>query len=223
MAPALESLRVDVLDSLKGRRSVLGAALGGSRLRAVLIVTQVALSLVMLVGAALFVVTHYQIVTRDVGLQAYQVLMPRVSYRVGGVNAAAATPGPVRMKEALAGVPGAEAVVFAATAPGFGGSKVEIVRADATIQPVDANEVSPGFFRALDIPIVRGRALDERDAPCDSGSCDVVVSEAAVRQLLPPGDPIGRTLLSRSGTVLRVVGRRTRHIHAGDWPRGLSD
>ena len=206
MAPALESLRVDVLDSLKGRRSVLGAALGGSRLRAVLIVTQVALSFVMLVGAALFVVTHYQIVTRDVGLQTYQVLMPRVSYRVGGVNAAAATPGPVRMKEALAGVPGAESVVFAATAPGFGGSKVEIVRADATIQPVDANEVSPGFFRALDIPIVRGRALDERDAPCDSEPCDVVISEAAVRQLLPPGDPIGRTLASKSGAILRVTG-----------------
>jgi hypothetical protein len=96
--------------------------------------------------------------------------------------------------------------VFAATAPGFVTSKVGIVRADSTVQPVDANEISPGFFRALDIPIVRGRALDERDGPCAAGTCDVVVSEGAVRQLLPPGDPIGRTLQSESGAILRVAG-----------------
>ena len=126
MAPALESMRVDVLDSLKGRRSVLGAAMGGSRLRAVLIATQVALSFVLLVGAALFVVTHYQIVTRDVGFETYQVLMPRVSYR--NAIAASAMPGPARLKEVLAGIPGVQSVVFAGTAPGFGPSNVEIAR-----------------------------------------------------------------------------------------------
>ena len=73
-------------------------------------------------------------------------------------------------------------------------------------QAVDSNEVSPGFFQALNIPLVRGRAIDDRDRPCSTGPCSVVVSEALVRQLLPSGDPIGRKLQSRTGTIFEVVG-----------------
>jgi predicted permease len=204
LAPALESMRVDVLDSLKGRRSVLSAAIGGSRLRAALVATQVALSFVLLVGAALFVVTHYRIVTRDVGLETYHVLMPRVSYRAS--TAARQPPTPAELQQTLERVPGVQHVVFAATAPGFGPSKLEIARPDAAPLSIDANEVSSGFFQAVDIPIVLGRALDERDRPCAGGECEVVVSEALVWQLLPRGDPIGRTLHSTSGAALRVVG-----------------
>jgi predicted permease len=203
-APALESMRVDVLESLKGRRSLAGGTVSGSRLRACLVGTQVALSFVMLVGAALFVVTHYQIVTREAGLETYQVLMPRVSKLGAAGPPAAATPAALRL--ALEGLAGTRTVVFAGTAPGFGSPKVEIARSDGTAQAVYSNEISPGFFQALDIPIGRGRAIDQRDRPCSIGACAVVVSEALARQLLPPGDPIGRTLQSPTGAILQVVG-----------------
>lgn len=204
LAPALESMRVDVLESLKGRRSLAGGAVPGSRLRACLVGTQVALSFVMLVGAALFVVTHYQIVTREASLETYQVLMPRVLKLGAAGPPAAATPAALRL--ALEGLAGTQTVVFAGTAPGFGSPKVEIARADGTAQAVYSNEISPGFFQALDIPIVRGRAINQRDRPCSIGACAVVVSEALARQLLPSGDPIGRRLQSRTGTIFEVVG-----------------
>jgi predicted permease len=204
LAPALESTRVDVLDAIKGRRSLIGSAVSGSRLRACLVGTQVALSFVLLVGAALFVVTHYQIAARQVGFETYQVLMPRIADH--SARTAPEAPDPGRLKELLERVPGTQQVAFAGVAPGFGTPKIEIARPDGTPQAVDANEVSPGFFRALDIPIVQGRALDERDRPCAGGTCEVVVSEALRRQLLPAGDPIGRSLRSTSGTTLHVVG-----------------
>src|SRR6185436_13825334 len=68
MAPALESMRVDVFDALKGRRSTFGAV-SGSRFRAVLVAVQVALSFVLLVGSSLFLATHYQTINRQVGFE----------------------------------------------------------------------------------------------------------------------------------------------------------
>src|SRR4029079_16233244 len=72
--------------------------------------------------------------------------------------------------------------------------------------PVRANEVSPGYFGALNIPIVRGRALDANDRPCGRGRCHVVVSETLARQVLRADDPVGLTLQTREGTTLEVVG-----------------
>jgi predicted permease len=204
LAPALESMRVDVLDSLKGRRSVVGAGMKGGRLRAGLIATQVALSFVLLVGASLFVITHYQVATRDPGLDASQVMMPRISYR--GPSIARPDQTPAEMTRILASLPGAERVVFASAAPGFAASTIRIARDGAEPQTIDVNEVSPGFFQALGIPILRGRPLDERDRPCGTGTCDVVVSASLVRRFLPDGDPLGRTLTSVPGTHYRIVG-----------------
>jgi putative ABC transport system permease protein len=204
LAPALESMRVDVLESLKGRRSALHAGLDGARLRGVLVATQVALSFVLLVGASLFVVTHHHLATRDPGLETSQVMMPVISYR--GSARAQREQAPAVLTPILESLPGAQHVVFAATAPGFGASTIRIARDGAEPQAVDANDVSPGYFQALDIPILRGRSLDGRDRPCGAGRCDVVVSEALVRTFLPDGEPLGRTLTSIAGTRYCVVG-----------------
>jgi predicted permease len=203
LTPALESMRVDVLESLKGRRSMLGA-LGGSRLRDALIATQIAISFVLLVGAALFIVTHYRTVTREAGLETSHVLMPRVMYRAG--TAPPAPPGPPELKTLLEGLPGVRRVAFAAAAPVFGGSRVDLVLGDATPLRVDSNEVSPGFFEAVDIPILRGRTLDARDLPCARGVCPVVVSQALARRLSPDADAVGRKVPADSGTTFEIVG-----------------
>jgi predicted permease len=203
LAPSLESMRVDVLESLKGRRSMLGA-FGGSRLRGALIATQVALSFVLLIGATLFLVTHYRTVTREVGLETSHVLMPRVSYRASA--GAPPRPGPAALAAILEGLPGARRVVFAAVAPVFGGSNVDLVVPDAAPLPVETNEVSPGFFEALDLPILFGRALDQRDLPCAHGACPVVVSQALARRLFPGAVAVGRTMRTALGATFEIVG-----------------
>jgi predicted permease len=203
LAPALESMRADVLESLKGRRSMLGA-LGGSRLRGALIATQVALGFVLLVGATLFIVTHYRTVTREVGLETAHVLMPRVTDRT--IAEKGGSPGPVAMRGTLEGLTGARHVVFASAAPVFGGSRTDVVLPDLAQLAVDAYEVSPGFFDALDIPMVRGRALDGRDLPCGIGTCAVVVSQGLARRLFPGADALGGSVRSAKGASFQIVG-----------------
>ena len=96
--------------------------------------------------------------------------------------------------------------MFAATAPGFGGTSVEVARAGGPPLVAEANDVSPGFFNAIDLPVLRGRALDDRDGPCGAGDCSVVVSEALARRLFPAGDAVGESIQTTTGTRLRVVG-----------------
>ena len=202
LAPAFESMRVDVLDSLKGRRSMFGAR-SGSRFRGVLVAVQVALSFVLVVGAALFLATHYQTRNWQVGFETERVLMPRVAYRTSeGVT----RPSPSQLSDVLLAVPGAHAVVFAQTAPVFGTAKTQIVAPDGSASTVSSNEVSPGFFTALDLPLLRGRALDDRDRPCDRDICQIVISESFARQILRTQEPIGQLVRTKSGVTWRIVG-----------------
>jgi putative ABC transport system permease protein len=203
LAPSLESLRVDVLDSLKGRRSMLGATVSGSRFRAGLVAVQVALSFVLLVGAALFIVTHYRTLSREVGLETTHVLMPRVVQRVPAD--ANGQPAPALMKTALQ-VAGMSSIAFADVAPVLDWPKVEISTRAAPSLVVRANAVSPGFFETLSIPIVRGRGLDAADRPCGPAPCHVVVSETFARQVLHAADPVGMTVQMKPAATLEVVG-----------------
>jgi putative ABC transport system permease protein len=109
------------------------------------------------------------------------------------------------MKAALQ-VTGVNAIAFADVAPVLGWPKVEISTHAAPSLVVRANAVSPGFFEALSIPIVRGRALDASDRPCGMAPCHVVVSETFARQVLHAADPIGMTFRMRPAGALEVVG-----------------
>ena len=202
MAPAFESMRVDVLDSLKGRRSTFGSS-SGSRFRGGLVAVQVSLSFVLLVGSALFLVTHYQTVNRQVGFETEHVLMPRVAQRG---SSRALPPSPAMLLDTLSQLPRTHAIVFAQTSPVFGAAKTDIAAADGTYRPVFANDVSPGFFAALDLPVVRGRALDERDQPCGRDACHIVVSESFARQILRTADPIGQRVTTKAGAIWAIVG-----------------
>jgi predicted permease len=215
IAPALESMRVDVLDSIKGRRSTFGA-FTGSRFRAVLVATQVTLGFVLLVAAALFLATHLRMITRQVGFETEQVLMPRVNYPRAE---ATARPSPAILADALNRVPGTRAIAFAQTAPVFGASKIELAGDDATLPGVSANEISPGFFAVVDLPVVRGRPLDDSDAPCAGGPCHAVVSQSFARQILKVEDPIGRVVHTKDGGTLEIVGvSRDTTVSNGDQP-----
>ena len=201
MAPAFESMRVDVLDSLKGQRSTFGSR-SGARFRAALVGIQVSLSFVLVVGSALFLVTHYQTVNRQVGFETERVLMPRVTYPTATGRA---RPSPAQLSEVLQQVPGLRSLAFAQTAPVFESTKIEIA-VDGRARSIAANEISPGFFETIDLPILRGRALDERDRSCDGTGCPVVVSESFARQILGTPDPIGQIVRTKAHGTWHVVG-----------------
>jgi putative ABC transport system permease protein len=201
LTPALESMRVDIVTSIKGQRSLVGPR-SHPRTPGVLMAVQIAFGFVLLTGAALFIVTHYQTITRDPGYESHAVLMPRVTYRQTPKSPAA--PGPSAMREVLAAIPSTRGIAFAATAPGFEAATADAF-ADGVTVNVETNEISPGFFDVLDLPIARGRALDRSDAPCQGHGCAVVVSEALARRLFATGDAVGREVRLGAET-LRIVG-----------------
>ena len=191
LTPALESLRVDVLDALKGRRS--GVGVGGTLFRNALIAVQIALSFVLLVGAGLFAMTHYRIVTGEPGFESSHLLIARATTTPGGFT------------EALGGLPGVRGIAFCSSAPVFAPQHAIVSLADGSKRETDLNEVSPGFLNVIGLPMLRGRGLDAGDQPCATGTCNVVVSEAFVRQRLPDGDPLGTTL-THDGSTMTIVG-----------------
>jgi predicted permease len=201
LTPALDSMRADIVTSIKGQRSLAGPR-SYSRAPGVLMAVQIAFGFVLLTGAALFIVTHYQTMTRDPGYESHSVLMPRVMYRQAPQPPA--PPGPSALREILAAIPGARSIAFTATPPGFTASTAD-VSADGVTMSVETNEISPGFFDVLGIRITRGRALDQTDAPCRGHGCSVVVSEAVARRLFADGDAVGRAM-RLGGEALRIVG-----------------
>jgi predicted permease len=201
LTPALESMRADIVTAIKGQRSLAGTR-SHSRAPGVLMAVQIAFGFVLLTGAALFIVTHYETITRDPGYASHSVLMPRVTY--SHTPQSPAPPGPSALREILAAIPGVRGIAFSATAPGFKASTADVSSDGVTIS-AETNEISPGFFDVLGIRITRGRALDQADAPCQGHGCTVVVSEALARRLFAAGDAVGREM-RLGGETLRIAG-----------------
>src|SRR5205823_1344126 len=78
--------------------------------------------------------------------------------------------------------------------------------ADRPAQVAAISVVSPGFFSALQIPIVHGRAFGEGDPDCNRPSCYAVVSQRLARNFWPNEDPVGQSLRTPGGYTFEVVG-----------------
>ena len=216
LAPALQSLKVNLSESLKGRQPLFGAATGGTRLRGFLVGAQVALSLVLLVGAVLSVRAYRRMSAADPGYDARQVILARVKARSkiweqrsrSGFN-----PTPAQrllaarlLAQRLEALPGVQSVAYANWRPLFNTTRVDVQVSGQPMRKVAISEVSPGFFTTMGIPIVSGRALQESDPHCGTGNCPVVVSEELARRFWPGVAPLGLELRNPRGARFEVVG-----------------
>jgi predicted permease len=188
IAPALESLRVDLSGSLKGSASMFGT-LVGARTRGLLVSAQVAMSLVLLVGAALFAQAEYRVLHSDPGYLPRKVVVAwlRLPEGTAPANARVRIDTIVQRVRAL---PGVRSVSFSDGLPMWSRETTEIrppTRQDA-IQPVDIYAASPGFFETLGIRLLRGREFNDSDANA------VIVSRSLAKAFWPRQDPIGRQL-----------------------------
>jgi predicted permease len=207
LAPAIESLRVNVTDSLKGCRRRLGGTTKGLSLGALLIAGQVAASLFLLVGAGLFVRAHQQMMAAGPGYETRQVLIPSLFLRDPHVFPQSWRAFHNTLTQQLEAVPGVQSVAYANAQPSYNEPRPENVQfAGQAMSQVHLNEISPEFFATLGIPILRGRGLLETDSACGRSVCHVVVSEEFVKEVMPREDPLGKTLRSSNGAILEVVG-----------------
>jgi putative ABC transport system permease protein len=179
-----------------------------SRLRSVLVVSEVALALVLLVGAGLMVATFRRILEFNTGIDPKNLLTMEVSLsasKYGGPARTSAFYGQVI--RALAVIPGVEAAGASAYA-----GRAEGVYIEGRPEPRPSESrpqiivMSPQYYQTTRIPVLRGRSISEEDGP--DATAVAVVSEAVARHYWPDSDPIGRRIrLAKSPSrLLTVVG-----------------
>jgi putative ABC transport system permease protein len=203
LAPALHSSKANLTDSLKeGGRG--GDGSRGGRLRKGLVVAEVALALVLLVSSALLVQGFARIRLADLGFDrtdvlTFQTLLPEAQYP----DSASVNDFHLRLQDRLAAIPGVESVGGANALPLQGYSSTYYVLGGQDYE--DTNQraimgfkyVLPGYFESLDIPLLRGRAVQETDG---AGAAPVVViNQTMAQRHWPDGDPIGEQVILFSG------------------------
>jgi putative ABC transport system permease protein len=230
IVPALQVARAPVGNGLKeGGRSD-GEGAGGHRLRNALVVAEVALSLVLLAGAGLLIRSFLRLQAVEPGFRTDRILtmgvaLPRAKY----AEPARFTAFYRQLVESLASAPGVEAAgaiddlmltrlpssssLYAQGQPPPRPGEVNL--------PVAYNSVTPAFFRTLDIRMVRGRPLDERDAA--QRPPVVLVNEALVRRFFPNEDPIGRRVTFDDPTSPTAVWRTIVGVVADARRYGLDE
>ncbi len=160
----------------------------------VLVATQVALSLVLIVGALLFIRTLRNLTTLDPGFKAAGVLSAAIDMQPLNLDPSRRGELHQRILERVAAVPGVEVVTEASVVPVSGSGWNERILVGADQKPVgisNVNRVSAGFFKTFGTQILSGRDFTERDTV--SSPKVAVVNETFVREILKGATPIGRT------------------------------
>jgi predicted permease len=202
LLPALQATRFAVAPALHGHSSTSDRR--RSWLRQGLVAAQVAMALLLLVSAGLFLRSLQEAATTDLGFTVDGVDTIQVNTRVGGYRADA---DGVRVIDGLTerfrAVPGVTAVGASRMIPlfsgrlGLGGLRVPgYVGPDGTDRvQADWDTVTPGYFDALEIRVVQGRGFDDRDR---QGARPVaMINETMAARLWPGENPIGRQLIQQ--------------------------
>jgi putative ABC transport system permease protein len=219
LAPALQASRLDVAAHIKegGRGSTAGAK--GKRLRSLLVVSQVAMTLVLLIGAAVTIQTLIGMQRIDPGFDTDRALTmrvrlstskyPEVSRRVAFQEEVVQRVGALPEVQAVGGVASLP-LDFSTSYMGF---EVEGRAPAAPDERLFANEntVTPGYFAAMGIPLLRGRPFNQGDS--EEAPRVIAINQTMAERYWPGDDPVGRRVLldpeeseSDWATIVAVVG-----------------
>jgi predicted permease len=195
LAPAVWASRPALMRGLReARHGAAGRWRGGN----LLVAAQVALSVVLVVGALLFTRSLREGLSEDLGYRLDGIAALSIHPSQSGYTGAAANAFLGRLVEALADQPGIEAAALAAfVPPGDAGLELPVAAAgtgrQATGGRLAVNPVTADYLTMLGVPLLGGRMLEPRDER-DDGPAVAVVTARAARELWPDEDPIGRTL-----------------------------
>ena len=211
LAPAINASRFDLNEALKASAGHLRGGPRGGRLRSVLIVAEVALSIVLLAGAGLLVRSFERLENANPGFQPDHLLTARISLPVVQYS----RDSDVRwfyswLGARIAVLPGAISANLGMMPFGFsggGGSFSIIGRPWPAPQPepdVARSIVGPGFFQTMRIPVKQGRTFSERDS-ADAPRV-AVVDETFARAFFPKGDAIGQYITHKGNDGYQIIG-----------------
>ncbi len=204
LIPAFNASRTDLNATLKESGLRAGSGLRQNKARSILVVTEMALALVLLVGAALLIRTFGALRSVDPGFDARNVLTMQMSLTGTRFNKAAGVNQLVReVQRHVESLPGVTALASTCCLPlegGFG-LPLTIEGRPLTDGPFHGgaswHPVSPRYFQVFKIPLVHGRMFTERD---DGGAVPVVlINEGLAKQFWPNSDAVGQRITIGKG------------------------
>jgi predicted permease len=204
LAPAIESTKANLTDALKSAKS--RPRISRPRLRNLLVVGQIAVSLVLLIGAGLLVRGLQQAQSTDLGFDQKNLVVLSMDLSTQGYDKARANTCYAQLSDHLKALPAIKSVSLAEVAP-FSGRRDTTISIDGDESPglsVGANTVSAEYFQTLGIPLRRGREFTEDDAR--SGQSPAVISQAMANRLWPGDDPVGKRFRDNAGISHEIIG-----------------
>ena len=213
LAPALQTSKPDVVAALKDETVIFGDRSRKFSLRNLLVVTQIAVSLLLLITAGLFIRNLRNTQHAEPGFAIDNALMMSFDLGLANYNTARGKIFEEQLLERVRALPQVRAASLAEFVPLGGASSITPLYIEGEPTPVRFNEdsllshntVGLDYFRTIGISLVRGRDFNERDTTSSPGV--IIVNETLARRLAPDGNAVGKRLrMDSQGDYLEVVG-----------------
>lgn len=222
LAPAFQTSRCDLNSSLKESVGNPTAGSARNRMRSALAVAEIALSLVLLAGAALLIETFANLLRTNPGFdphpilalqtwttgQKFTLLPPHATVAQTNSRSAEISRFYESILRKVRAVPGVQnaAVVGAGLPLDYGGNEFVWLASEGESQGISADfrSVSPDYFRTLGIPLLQGRLFSSADS--SDAAKVAIINEEFVREKFPHTNPIGQNLSQGGNEALRIIG-----------------
>ena len=217
LAPALQSSKADLNTALKDTSRGSGGRLRRARVRSGIVVAEVALSVVLLIGAGLLIRSFVLLQNVDPGFNPRQLLVANISlpssrYSRTDQRAAFYT----RLSQDLSALPGVVSAGATLGVPLTGSDARTLVAIEGRPVPplaerpiVSMGVVSPDYFKTMGIPLLRGRFFTDHDI--ESTPAKMIINQSFARRFFPDEDPIGKHILGggsppQTREIIGIVG-----------------
>ena len=227
LAPALQTARWNLTEGLRERASSSSGGVGRWNLRNLLVIGQIAVSLLLLIGSGLFLKAFHKAQAIDPGFRTEDLAILTIDPTLAGYDKTRGAQVTKTILDQIRRDPRVVSADLNQFVPlGFGGQGRSIIvdgRSDAdenNRKVANLSPITPGYFETMGIGLVRGRKLDEHD--CQENAAKVaVIDETMADEFWPNEDPIGhRFHYLVDGQSFEVVGivRHSKAITLGETP-----
>ncbi len=212
LIPSLQASRTDLADTLKAGGRSGGSSASHHRFRNALVVSQVAVSLLLLACAGFFIRSLQNSAHVDMGFRVDHTLMMSVDLGLQGYNEERGQQFFKQLTERVRSVAGVRDAAVSAYIPmGYDNSGVnvfpegQVIDDKTNTQVVFANMVQPSYFRTAGVPVIKGREFTDADSA--SASLVAIINDTFAQKIWPGQDSIGKIFRTKKdGPPIQVVG-----------------